>query len=300
MATSWMLVSGFLGAMSNLCMRRSMDKNGTARAFFVFQLFFTCLVATLLHPIRTGSYHCNFQIATIGFLAGIFLGGMKLMIGKALQKGPPGLTFAAVNSASVMPAIVIVFMIGSLIDYQLTPYDLLGSILVLIGLFWAGWDKSEKPGTRAWIVFAALAFFLHVFFLVLTECRAIFLNQHFSLIKNSLLNPEKMASEWFVPTIFAAAAGMHSFLDCVAERRIPMRWEVLWGVLGGIFNGACTFFFMRAAETATVRESAFIIPIFSISLIIVCNLWGQWLYDEKVNWKANSLCLLGIFIATYR
>jgi drug/metabolite transporter (DMT)-like permease len=224
---------------------------------------------------------------------------MKLMIGKALQKGPAGLTFAAVNSASVMPAIVIVFMIGSLIDYQLTPYDLAGSVLVLAGLFWAGWDKSAKPGTRAWIVFAAAAFFLHVFFLVLTECRAIFLNQHFS-IENNFFNAEKMASEWFVPTIFAAAAGMHILLYCAAERRIPMKREVLWGILGGIFNGVCAFFFMRAAEMATVRETAYIIPIFSISLIIVCNFWGQWLYNEKVNWKANTLCLLGIFIAAYR
>ncbi|NGX42511.1 MAG: hypothetical protein K940chlam7_00791 [Chlamydiae bacterium] len=300
MATSWMVVSGFLGAMSNLCMRRSMDKNGSARAFFVFQLFFTCLVTILLHPVRTGSYGWNSQIALMGLCGGIFLGSMKWMLGKALQRGPAGLTFAAVNSASVMPAIVMVLALGSTLNYELTPHDLAGSILVLMGLFWAGWDKSEKPKTRAWILFAASAFLLHVLFLVLTEFRAIFLNKHFPNMDNWLINPEKMASEWFVPTIFAAAAGMHAVIYCISEKRIPIMWEVLWGILGGIFNGACAFFFMRAAETATMRESSFIFAIFSISLIIVCNLWGQWLYNEKVNWKANTLCLIGVLLAAQR
>ena len=295
-----MLISGLFGAMSNLCMRRSMDKNGSAGAFFVFQLFFTCLVATLLHPIRTGSYAWNIPVAAIGLFAGVFLGAMKMMIGKALQKGPAGLTFAAVNSASVMPAIVIVLMIGSLIDYRLTFYDLLGSILVLVGLFWAGWDKSEKPETRAWILFATSAFLLHVFFLVLTECRSIALNDHFSFTINPFMNPENMASEWFVPTIFAVAAGMHLMAFCIKERRIPIRWEVFWGISGGLFNGTCTFFFIRGMELATTRESVFILPLFSISLIIACNLWGQWLYKEKVHWKANAFCLLGIFIAMLR
>ena len=139
MAISWMLVSGIFGAISNLCIRQNIDEKGSSKAFFTFYLFFTCFVTILLHPVRTSSYGWNMQVIFIGFLAGISLGAMKLMLGKALKKGPSSLTFAAVNSASVMPVIVIVLISGKIIDYKLSYADFLGSILVIIGLFWAGW-----------------------------------------------------------------------------------------------------------------------------------------------------------------
>ena len=104
MAIIYMLISGFLAASSNFCMRRSMDFKGSCRAFYIFQLGFTCVVTLFLYPMRAESLEINYPIIFLGVLTGVFLGFMKLMINKALQKGPPGLTFAAVNSASVMPA----------------------------------------------------------------------------------------------------------------------------------------------------------------------------------------------------
>lgn len=41
-----------------------------------------------------------------------------------------------------------------------------------------------------------------------------------------------------------------------------------------------------------------IFPIFSVTIILFCNLWGQWLYKEKVNWFANACCIGGILIGT--
>ncbi len=298
MATSWMIFSGFLGALSNLCMRRSMDRKGTAKAFFIFQLFFTCLVSILLYPVRTDCYTCNLQILIMGFLTGISLGSMKWMLGKALQKGPPGLTFATVNSATVMPAIVIVLITGSLIDLKLSIYDFIGSLLVIIGLFWAGWNKSEKIETRAWILFAALAFSAHVFYLILTEYRTLIMGNHFPVMNHWLIHPANMASDWFVPTVFATACGMHTMMYISSEKRIPSQDEIIWGTAGGILNGLCTFLYIYALEIATLKETSYIFSVFSISLIVVCNLWGQWFYDEHVNWTANAICLLGIFIAS--
>lgn len=296
MAFTAMIISGLFGALSNLCMRISMEKNGTAKAFFVFQLTFTFLVTLVLCPLRRQSFDWNAPVLVLALITGCSLGLMKVMLGKALQKGPPGLTFATVNAASVMPALIIVFFIGALIDYQLSSFDLLGLLFVLAGLFWAGWDGSYKKGTGHWILFATSAFAFNVMYMFFTEIRAIFLDS--SIQTPWMPQASSLASEWFIPMVFAAAAGMHGVLFFNRERRIPHTWEVSWGVLGGIFNGICAFLFVSATEIASIQESTIIFPIFSISLIIFCNIWGQWLYREKVNWPANLLCVCGIFVTS--
>jgi hypothetical protein len=69
------------------------------------------------------------------------------------------------------------------------------------------------------------------------------------------------------------------------------------GSIGGFLNGVITFLLLVAAKYATADEKPVIFPLFSISIIIFCNLWGQWLYKERVNWKATSVCAAGILIA---
>ena len=41
-----------------------------------------------------------------------------------------------------------------------------------------------------------------------------------------------------------------------------------------------------------------IFPIFAVTIILLCNLWGQKLYKEKVNWMASGLCVVGLLIGT--
>ena len=124
------------------------------------------------------------------------------------------------------------------------------------------------------------------------------MNDYFPTINNWLINPHLVASEWFVPFVFATALGMHTVMFLSSEKRIPDKQEMKWGVLGGLFNGFRAFLYFYAIETATLNETGFIFAVFSISTITACNLWGQWLYNEQVNWKANAVCLLGIFIAS--
>ena len=263
MAFTAMIISGLFGALSNLCMRLSMEKHGTAKAFFVFQLTFTFLVTLILCPLRKQSYDWNAPVLILALITGCSLGLMKVMLGKALQKGPPGLTFATVNAASVMPALIIVFSVGALIDYHLSSFDFLGLFFVLAGLFWAGWDGSYKRGTGHWILFTTSAFAFNVMYMFFTEVRAIISGDKISLA--GIPQANLMASEWFVPMVFAAAAGMHTVMFFKRERRIPHTWEVSWGVIGGIFNGLCAFLFVSATEIASLQESTVIFPIFSIS-----------------------------------
>src|SRR6266404_1219178 len=112
-----MLFSGFLGALSNLCMRKSMDGRGSVLGFFLFQLLFTFLFVTYMHPILSGSYSLNLYTIAIGISCGVSLGLLKYMVSYALQKGPAHLTFASLNSASIAPAIIIALFFGTWVEF---------------------------------------------------------------------------------------------------------------------------------------------------------------------------------------
>lgn len=299
MAILLMLVAAVLVALSNLAMRRSIDAGGSARAFLVLQLSLSFVTVFLLNPVRTGNYVWDTTSGGLGLAGGLILGVMMWTLGQALQKGPPGLTFAALNSASVMPAIVMACLFGTAWGHSYTTWNGLGSILVVLGLFWAGWSSTDAVEKRLWVVFAFMAFLLHVLFLSFMQWRALMLTPD-EVVATPLLpfHLHESTSQWFMPMIFVAATLIQLIVYLVAEWRLPNRDEVFWGILGGVANGGGTFFLIRSTEVAQMWEAAMIFPIFSVSVIILCNIWGQLLYREHVNWRANSICLGGLIIGT--
>ncbi len=290
----WMVLSGALGALSNLCMRKSMETKGSLFAFFFYQLLLTFVVVTFLHPIRASSYSINLFTVLSSLIAGIALGGLKYMISYAVKKGPAGLTFASVNSASVAPACIIALVFGTSLDYPYTFSHIVGSILVVTGLFWAICNENFIAKKSIWVVFAVGAFIVQTLFLLCTQMHVLILdNSHLWHISR-----EEVYSEWYLPFIFLTACLMHMAIYAYKEKRLPTSTETIWGILGGLLNGSCAFFFMHAIQSAQDLELAFLFPTFSISLIIACNLWAQAIYKEKIHWRASSLCVLGVFIGS--
>ena len=223
---------------------------------------------------------------------------MMVFLGKALESGPPGLTFAALNASTVMPMLLMVLFFGSPFGYVYNFCNGLGSLLVVIGLFWAGRAVDRFDKKIQWASFIAAAFFLHVIFLVFMQWRALFINfpgENGLFLSFDLYDAK---SQWFMPMIFLAAAAVQIVIYAVSQKRLPNRSETIYGVLGGIANGVGTFFMIWSTEVSTPLEHAMIFPIFAVTIIILCNVWGQWLYKEKVNWKANAFCLGGILIGT--
>ncbi len=293
-----MLIAALFVALQNLFFRRSMDGGGTAKAYLMVQLFLTFLVAILLSPVRTGHYEWNFPLAFFGFCGGILLAAFLAMMGKALESGPPGLIFAVINASSVMPVLVMVTLFGAGFGFIYTAWNAVGSSLVVLGLFWAAKEALKEKKGLEWIFYALFAFMLHTLFLVFMQWRVLFL--HFSGEKGLFLSlsSTQAASEWFMPTIFLAAALVQGYLFFTTEKRSPLPAEIGYGVLGGIANGIGTFFMIRATEVSSSLEQAMIFPIWSITVIVLCNLWGQRLYKERVNWAANACCIAGLLVGT--
>ena len=264
----------------------------------MIQLFIVFLVAIVLGPVRSGDYHWSHCMASFGIAGGIVLALMMASLGRSLELGPPGLTFAALNSSTVMPSVLMVLLFGASFGYHYTLWNGIGSFLVVAGLFWAGMRTSRSEQKSAWVMFVTAAFFLHVLFLVFLSWRALFINFPGQTGLFLSFDMDDARCQWFMPMVFCAAFLIQTAIYLFAEKRVPKKGEVLYGLIGGVANGVGTFFMIRATEVSTSFEHATIYPLFAVTIIILCNIWGRWLYKEKVNWKANALCVLGILVAT--
>lgn len=293
-----MIIAGLLVSVNNFCLRRSIDAGGSSKAYLIVQLSIATLVMVLLNPVKNNNYTWDWSAVNLGLIGGLILGLLMWGLGRALEKGPPGLTIAVFNASTVMPAIVMVLLFGSAFGFTYTFANGLGSFLVLLGLFWAGWSSEKNPQKGAWACFLALIFLAHVLFLVYIQWWGLLLDP--SHLQTALLpfTVHVESTEWFMPAVLFVAALTQILIYLVKVRKFPKGAEISYGILGGVMNGAGTFFLILAPQKASAWESAMIFPIFSVSIIVVCNAWAQILYKEKVNWRANTLALTGIIIGT--
>jgi hypothetical protein len=197
-----------------------------------------------------------------------------------------------------MPAVVMASLFGAAFGYIYTPWHAIGSILVLSGLFWAGRGLGGLQDKRAWLLFATLAFTCHLVFLIVMQWRALLLNWPKPEDLGAIFSPQQMASQWFMPCIYIAAALVQTFVYLATEKRMPKKIEGIYGFVGGAANSMSTFFLIWATEIASSLENIVIFPIFSVAIIVICNFWGQKLYQERVNWKACQVCAFGLLIGT--
>jgi cell shape-determining protein MreD len=204
-------------AVSNLLMRRSIDAGGTTRGFLVIQMAFAFLVAILLGPVKTNSYTWNGPIIGLGLCSGLILAAMLMVLGKALEKGPPGFTFSILSAATVMPAIVMATLFGAAFGFYYTAWHGIGSILVLAGLYWAGKSMEGMQNRRAWTLLVIVMFSLHALLLVIYQWRAILLNH-----PEPYFTSDQIRSQWFMPTLYLAAAMIQFIIYLMNERRKPI------------------------------------------------------------------------------
>lgn len=293
-----MILAALCAALSNLCLRRSIDVGGTSQVYLVMQLAFSCLFAILLNPVRTGDYTWSTSMGLFGLAAGLILGAFMALLGKSLENGPPGLTIAILNSSTVVPILVLILLFGSSFGFTYTIWNALGSLLVILGLCWAGWQISGEVNRRRWMLFVFLAFALHVAYLVFLQWRALFINFPGKEGLGLSFELREATSPWFMPMVFLSATLVQAVILLRKEKRLPKRPEFSYALLGGVANGATAYFMIWSTEVATSLEQAMIFPIFSVALILACNIWGRWLYKEQIHWKGNSCSIAGILVGT--
>lgn len=292
-------IAALLASISNLFLRRSIDAGGSSRGYLVVQLTFSFVMMILLNPIRTQDYGWNGMSVSLGLLGGVFLGLLMWSLGKALETGPAGLSIAILNTASVMPAVVLTLLFGSLFGHSYNVFVGAGSVLVLGGIFWASWTREKGGNQRLWGIFVFTLFLVHTLFLLYLQWWAMVLNHDLPLVKLLPMHIEPINIQWFMPALFLMAALVQwlFYLMHPGTKKLQ-KAEISYGIWGGVANGACNFFLILAPQVATHWQNGILFPVFSVGIILICNLWAQLLYKEKVNWKANALCVLGLVIGS--
>ncbi len=249
-------------------------------------------------PSPEGEFTANLPIAGFGIAAGLVLSLMLFSLGRAVEKGPPGLTFSIFSSATVMPGLLMALVFGSALGFAYNGWHAIGSLLVLGGLFWAGKGLDGMKEKKAWILFCVGAFSMHLLLLSFYQFRAMLMNVSQPEEIVSLFTREKIHSEWFVPFMFLSSGLVQLAIYLRSEMRKPKPLEIVYGLSGGVTNILCTLFLIWATERASPLENAVIFPIWAVVGIILTNAWGQKLYQEQVNWRACQLCAFGLIVGT--
>lgn len=289
-------IAAAFAATSNFFMRRSIDAGGTTKAFLMILFLIACVVSILLNPVRTSHYEWNSFMVQFGLFSGLLFGLFMFFLGKALENGPPGLTFAILNASTILPAIFMSLLFISF-GYTYTYFHAIGSFFVLLGLFWAGWQLTGIQNKIRWSIFILSSFALHALYLVLMQWRALLI-QFPNAEETFSVSATHAQCQWFLPATFFAAAVFQICNFFLSEKRLPFKKEYIYGSLGGVANSLATFFLIWSTEVANTIESAMLFPIFSVMIIVLCNIWGSKIYDEKVNWKACQICIAGLLIGT--
>lgn len=298
MGLLYALIAGIIVPLTNFSVRKSLDVGGNTKGYFVFQMLSSLICAYLFGSVRTGDYSITLPAALLGGAAGLILCVMLNCLGKALEIGPPGFTFAILNSATVIPGVFMAIFFGATFGYQFKFVHALGCFLVLFGLFWAGKGLQGLKDVNKWILFSSIMFVFHIMLLVLYQWRGLLLNPARPDDLFAFFSLEKIQSSCFIPFMFLVSGLIQASIFIKDERRFPKKGEILYGMAGGVSNFLVTFFLLAAATAASPIENALIYPLFSVIGIILTNAWGQKFYQEQINWRACQVCAFGLIVGT--
>ena len=297
MALYLMITAALFAALQNLFMRRSVDTGGSTNLYVPLQLFVSCLITILLGPVKTGNYAFDPTVVFFGLGIGLLFGVMMWGMGQSLKYGSSGLTFAVINSASILPAVLMALIFGNNFGHPYHWYTGVGATVVVAGIFWSSWSNLSCSNKGKWAVFVSFAIFGFVLLSASLQWR-ILLENHGGTSRFLPFSLNKEAGEWFTPAIFFVAT-LFQLPALFKQKKIGFSKETaLYGLLGGISNGSSMYFSVIAAAAAVSWQNAVLFPLFSIGVIEFSNLWGKYLYKENLNFAPRALCISGLVLGS--
>lgn len=291
------LLASFCAACSSYCIRKNGEYFPNAKGY-LFIHYLVGFVFSFLASLEILSLQWSPIILFIGSVTGLFHVLLMRTISRAILRGPSGLTFAFLNSGSIFPAFILYCLFGNEFGFDINYQQITGMLLVVLGLFLA--SKNQSRGsvkvTKDWIKYTVACFLLQILILTVFKWRCLFTCEG-----SHLLLPQGITQDddlWFMPGFFGMATIAQFVLFAKDRRKLYFEESVL-GFFGGIANAGSTFLLLIAAQWAvTPMENGILFPLFAITTILLCNLWGKKLYKEEFNLLANSLCCMGVLIGS--
>jgi hypothetical protein len=285
-------------SFSSLALSKTLYRGASAGGYLFFYFLSGFLISSFFNGIVFSHIPMNFNMTCLGIAVGLLIPVLMFAIGKALQTGPSGLTFSFQNSGAILPPLLLAFCFNKSFGFFLSFENLIGMILVILGLFWAAVGHAKVSVRKIWIVYALLAFIVQGLILTIFQWRCLLFQE--DLPSHALIpfSCPSNADLWFMPALFFSAWIYQALRFSYSEKRLPRFPEIIGGSLGGIANGLSTFLLLKATYLASIEEKTMLFPFFTVMVVLFCNLSGRIFYQEKIPWKANALAALGILIGT--
>lgn len=287
-------------ALASLCFRKSGDcsketlsGSGYLVVFYLFSFAFSVLFFPSIWQTSI-----NFIILSIGALVGLLSSTLMLLTSHALKCGPAGLTFAFQNASAVFPGLILFLLLGSDFGFSCSYLQLSGMAIVLLGLFLGAKSQStpEGKGSFKWLKYALACFFIQILALTFIQARCILFDCDGSSGFTSDFTLSEADDVWFMPGQFAASFMMQALIFWKESKKLKIQ-EISYGSLGGIANFGSTGLLLLATKLALPFEKGIVFPCFAVASMVLCNFWANRLYKENFNFKSNTLCSIGIFMA---
>lgn len=266
---------------------------------FIYQrLLSSAFVIIAFDFYANGLMKFDTKMTLIGISGGLMLGSLMWVVSRAVQKGPAAFTFAVLNSACIVPPLVMAILFGEVFGHQYSLKNGLGGLIVVAGLLWMGLGSKEKRPSISWFYWLTLAFAIHVCYLSFFQWRALLFKIETPLTFLIPFRCDADSANCFTLWMFLTAATFQICLPKnVSNIRLPKRNLLIFGICGGLINGIGSYFMLRSTVAAELpEEKALVFPLYCVLLITLCNLWGRLLYQEKINWYASGLTMFGIII----
>ena len=352
MTPIYLLTSACLASLANFFFRRNLEKGGTSSAFLSLYFFASLCLSFLFNPTL---FHVPFSpvMTILGCFAGFLNLMMLTLTAKSFELGPPGLTLTFQNASCIFPGLLLCLLFGSPFGFTLTPWLIVGFILILLGLYLSSRtygklrihrgiqhvasgdvivsdlqqaqpfarqstldsasskdgdtdnatghmlnhdEVSSKNHFGRWLICALSVMGLQGLILTLFQWRVLLFhcgkNTHW-LIPWSCQEAEDI---WFIPAFFLVPTLSQLFLFWKNERRKFSLSETIYGSVSGGLNCVCTVLLLLATKIPGVLKKEMLFPLFTVSVILLCNIWGMKVYKERVNWLGILFCILGVLI----
>jgi hypothetical protein len=286
-----LLASG-CAALSNLLFHKnSIRTESNANGYLLFFYLSSLIFSFLLYP-SISSESLNYLMLTIGISVGLLNMTLMLLTSRALQKGPAGLTFAFQNTSAVFPGMILFLLLGVDYGFSFSIQQLLGILLVVIGLFLGSKSASnQRPiAMFQWLKYALACTVVQVLALTLIQCRCIFLDP-----VNPVDSLASRADVSFLLGQFGVAFLFQLGYFLYQKNSLP-RVSIIYGSLGGAANFFSTFLLLLATQWALPYEKGILFPCFAVGTIVISNIWANRLYGEKFNIASNATCACGILM----
>lgn len=299
MAFVYMFLASMFTSFSNLFLRKSVGLNGGNEGdpFLVQRLLASAFIVFLALLLQQKPMSLEWSTSLLGITAGIFLGLLMWSMAQTLKRGPSGLTFAILNSASMAPPLILALIFGEAYGHGYTLWNGIGSALVVGGLLWMGWSKDASAWQKSWIPWIIAAFLVNASFLVFFQWRSLLLKEG---LPSSILLPfrcDPACGDSFTLLMFLTAAAMQLFMPRRTKGTFSLNEQLFWGGMGGFLNGIGILFMVTAADVAFHSiEKTFLFPLYCVALIVMNNIWSALVYEEKINWLATAICVSGIIV----